>query len=111
MINTWFRIILSSFDSVVCFSWQSLKVTYLIPVYLELSECAKNQASSLRSQKSVSEYKELYFNGGRQPFERVRILLVTWNGPKQHSLKCKKNLLAPMTDPSSGRSWRKLGFK
>lgn len=31
----------------IWFSWQSLKVTYLIPVYLELPECVKHQAGSL----------------------------------------------------------------
>lgn len=31
----------------IWFSWQGLKVTYLIPVYLELSECVKHQAGSL----------------------------------------------------------------
>lgn len=40
-----------------------MEVTYLIPIYLELSECAKDQPNSLNvnrgNPKSVPDHKEL----------------------------------------------------
>ena len=48
---------------ILCFALYSLEVTQLIPIYSELSECAKDQPDSLNtntgSLNSVPDHKEL----------------------------------------------------